>query len=124
MTEESINDGTNPNDVSRVVNLSDDNLYTPDTKVTKPTILDFNAVWCGPCKNFAPAFDAASSKFGDDVDFISVDIDKNPKTAQAFDIEGVPTLVILLPDGTTQRYVGTGELLPQEKFFAIVEKLL
>lgn len=45
-------------------------------RTPKPIILDFNAVWCGPCQEFAPVFEAAAEKYGDKVDFISIDVDK------------------------------------------------
>ena len=83
------------------------------------TTLDFNAVWCGPCKQLHPVFEEAAKTFSD-VRFISVDIDNLPLTAQAFGVEAVPTVVFLKPDGTTQTFVGTQDLLPAEKFDKLV----
>ena len=64
----------------------------------KPTLVDFHAVWCGPCKMLEPAIKAVHAKLGDRILFLKVDIDKNPKVASAFAIQGVPTL-ILFRDG-------------------------
>lgn len=106
-------------DFGKVVDLDDDNILRPDTKVAQLTIIDFNATWCVPCKQLTPVFDASAKKF-DGVQFISVDIDKNPLTAQAFAVESVPTVVFLKPDGSATRYIGTGDLLPAEKFEKLV----
>src|SRR5688572_33430280 len=65
---------------------------------SKPTLVDFHAVWCGPCKMLEPAIKAVHAKLGDKISFLKVDIDKNPKVAGAFGIQGVPTL-ILFRDG-------------------------
>ena len=65
---------------------------------SKPTLVDFHAVWCGPCKMLEPAIKAVHAKLGDKISFLKVDIDKNPKAASAFAIQGVPTL-ILFRDG-------------------------
>ena len=104
-----------------VVVLNNDNVYRPGKKVKKLTIIDFNAVWCGPCKQFAPVFDKAAKKFGDKVDFISLDIDKLPETTKAFGVSAVPTVLFISPKGTVKTYVGTGDLLPYEKFEALVK---
>jgi len=104
-----------------VVMLSDDNVFRPDTKVQKLTILDFNATWCGPCKMLAPVFDSAAKTFSGKVDFVSIDIDKCTATRDAFGVEAVPTVVIMRPDGKTERYVGTQELLPADNFIRIVK---
>ncbi|MDE6160201.1 MAG: thioredoxin family protein [Muribaculaceae bacterium] len=104
-----------------VVNLADDQAFRPDTKVDKLTVLDFNATWCGPCKMLAPVFEAAADKFSGKVTFVSVDIDKCTSTATAFDVQAVPTVVILKPDGTSLRYVGTQDLLPAETFDKLVQ---
>jgi len=110
-------------DLGKVVSLDDDNAIRPDSKVEQLTILDFNATWCMPCKQFAPVFDASAGKFAA-VQFISVDIDNNPITAQAFAVEAVPTVVFLRPDGTSLRFVGTEDLLPAEKFEKLVNENL
>lgn len=107
-----------------VIKLNNDNQYRPDTTVKRLTVLDFNATWCGPCKQFAPAFEQAAKEFGGKVDFISVDTDVNPHTAQAFGIQAIPTVIFLSPDGKTKKFVGTEEILPAERFISIVRKAL
>ena len=100
--------------------LSDDNVYRPGMKVDCLTILDFNATWCGPCKQFAPAFHEAAEKFGDKVTFVSIDVDVNPETAASFGIEAIPTVIFLYPNGKTRKYVGTEDLLPVSRFVSLV----
>lgn len=94
-------------------------------RTPKPIILDFNAVWCGPCQEFAPVFEAAAEKYGDKVDFISVDVDKYQDLSGLMGVESIPNVIALNADGSLNRnIVGTGDLLPAEKFDAIVTSLL
>jgi thioredoxin len=96
----------------------------PDSKVERLTVIDFNAVWCGPCKLLTPVFKAAEEKYAGSVDFFEIDIEKYAETADAFGVKSVPTVVLLKPDGTLEQYVGTADLLPAEKFTAILEAAL
>ncbi|PZR07384.1 MAG: thioredoxin [Archangium gephyra] len=56
-------------------------------------IIDFWAAWCGPCKAFAPTFEAAAGKH-EDITFAKVNTDVEKGLAQAFEIRGIPTLAI------------------------------
>ncbi|MDE6654088.1 MAG: thioredoxin family protein [Muribaculaceae bacterium] len=91
-----------------VVTLTDDNLFRPDKAPEVLTVLDFNATWCVPCKKLTPAYHEAAAKLGDKVKFYSVDIEKNPATKEAFEVQNVPTVVILAPNGEVETFVGLG----------------
>ncbi len=56
-------------------------------------VIDFWAPWCGPCRSFAPVFEAASAK-NPDVVFAKVDTDAQQELAQSFGIRSIPTLMI------------------------------
>ncbi|MDE6199189.1 MAG: thioredoxin family protein [Muribaculaceae bacterium] len=74
---------------------------TPEAKAEKATvatIIDFNATWCGPCKQFAPIFEAAAEKY-QGVDFQSVDVDENGAMAEQYGVQSIPMVVLLDKDG-------------------------
>lgn len=105
-----------------VVELTDAASLAPGTKVDRLTIVDFNAVWCGPCRMLAPVVDEMAKKYAGKADFISVDVDKFGELMEAYHLgNSIPVVLFLKPDGTSSYYVGTDQLLPAEKLDKLIQ---
>lgn len=59
------------------------------------SVLDFNAVWCGPCKMLGPVLEEVSEEMADNAKFYSIDTDDNPDLAREYGIMNIPAIVVL-----------------------------
>lgn len=59
-----------------------------------PTLVDFYATWCGPCRAMHPVLDQLKNDMGNQVRVLKIDVDKNPDVADKFKIRGVPTFML------------------------------
>lgn len=60
----------------------------------KPTLVDFYATWCGPCKMMTPVLKDLSKAVKGKAKILKIDIDKNQRLAKKLDVKSVPTLMI------------------------------
>lgn len=75
-------------------------------KGERPAVIDFYAVWCGPCKATAPILESLAKEYDGQVDFYKVDIDKQQELSTMFDIRSIPTLLFIPKEGKPQMQVG------------------
>ena len=75
-------------------NVTDENFESEVVKASKPTLVDFWAEWCGPCKQLSPILEEISNEMGDKVFFAKHNIDEQPNMPMKYGVRGIPTMLI------------------------------
>ncbi len=78
--------------------VTDQNLETEVLKSEKPTVVDFWAEWCNPCKQLSPVLEEISEELKNDVVIAKHNIDNEPNVPTKYGIRGIPTM-LLFKDG-------------------------
>ena len=74
--------------------ITDKSFEAEVLKADKPTLVDFWAEWCGPCKQLEPILEEISNEMGDQVIFTKHNIDEQPNMPTKYGVRGIPTMLI------------------------------
>jgi len=77
-----------------IIHVSDDSFEQEVLQSEMPVLIDYWAVWCGPCKMIAPVLDEVASEYADKIRVAKLNIDENPATPPKYGIRGIPTLML------------------------------
>lgn len=96
------------------VELTDANFQSVALDSDKPMLVEFGASWCGPCREMEPALAALSVEYQDRLQVGKIDVDENLQLTRDYQIEAVPTFLIL----------SNGEVVARETAFMPYEHLI
>jgi len=90
-------------------------------KSEQPVLVDFWAVWCGPCKAIAPIVDGVAKNYAGKLKVAKVDVDQNAATPSRYGIRGIPALLFFKGGKVADQVVG---YVPQNVIEEKIERLL
>jgi len=90
-------------------------------KSDKPSLVDFWAAWCGPCKMLSPIVEEVAGKYQDKFKFWKMNVDDNPQQAANFQIMSIPTLLFFKEGRPVDKIVG---LVSKEEITRRLEAIL
>ena len=91
--------------MSKTVTVTSDDFYSTIDGDT-PTLVDFWAEWCGPCKTVAPTLEEIAAERDGALVVAKLNVDDHPAIAQAFGVMSIPTLILFEDGRETKRLVG------------------
>lgn len=80
--------------------------FDATVQASKPTLVDFWAEWCGPCRVIEPILDQMAAEKGDKLTVAKLNVDENPQTAMHHDVMSIPTLILFRDGVEKKRLVG------------------
>jgi thioredoxin 1 len=89
-----------------VVVLTDDNWKQEVSEAAGPVLVDFWAEWCAPCRMIAPAIDALATSYAGRVKVGKLNVDDNPRVAEAYNIRSIPTLLLFQGGEVVDQQIG------------------
>lgn len=104
-----------------VTEVNDSNFDATVLGSDKPFLVDFWAVWCGPCKAIAPHVEALAQDLSGSLGVGKLDIDHNPQAAMKFGVRSIPTLILFKGGKPVDQIVGA---VPKAKLEEMVRRHL
>jgi len=101
--------------MAELIKVTEDTFQDEVLSSTEPVLVDFSAVWCGPCKMLDPVVKQLAGDWEGKVKVVKIDADENPNILMKYGVLGIPTL-LFFKDGEIQERV-TG-YLPKDKLIA------
>ena len=89
-----------------VHSVNDLNFDMEVLQADSPVLVDFSAVWCGPCKQIAPLIDQLATEYAGKVKVANLDIDESPGTASKYGVRAVPTLMVFKGGELVAQHMG------------------
>ncbi|NOZ58751.1 MAG: thioredoxin fold domain-containing protein [Euryarchaeota archaeon] len=96
--------------------------YEEALKSGKPTIVEFSATWCSICVRMEPVVEKMRAKYGDRVNFVVLDFDRERSLAGAYGVRGTPTFILLNASGDVVG--GAVGYIPEDRFEEMILELL
>lgn len=92
--------------MAQVPEVTEDTFESEVLQAAEPTLVDFWAAWCGPCKLVGPVVEEIARENAERLRVVKVDVDASPSTAQRLGIMGIPTLILFKGGEEATRVVG------------------
>ena len=89
-----------------VLEVSDATFDQEVLKSTQPVLVDFWAVWCGPCKAIAPVVEGVAAAYAGKLKVVKVNVDQNGATPSRYNVRGIPSLLFFKGGQVTDQVVG------------------
>ena len=103
------------------IEITDANFEELVVNSDKPVMIDFWAVWCGPCRMIAPIVEEMATEYEGKAVIGKVDVDSNPNVAMKYGIRNIPTVLFVKNGEVVDKQVGAG---PKQAFTAKLDALL